>query len=200
MLWFLFLSVDLLALLPAGTPPPSGSTAHDAITQILMSFTEEQLAQLVADIKGMAASNPTKATELFQTSPQLSYLVVQAMLALRMIDNNMVVSLVDRQDGPVDNAAGAGHQAPNQGVQQVPQQQQQIPQQQQMQQQQIQQQQIQQEPVESNPQPPEADSQQIELIRQVMQLTEDQIAALPPDHRVTLNALRDRVLRGEIHI
>lgn len=203
--------LDLLPSLPVGTPPPAGSTAHDAITQVLMSFNEEQMAQLVSDAKSMATNNPSKAIELFKTSPQLSYIVVQAMLALRMIDNNTILSLVDRQDLPTSNtdsiSSPQSNSSPQQNLQPVDYQkpvsqpsQQQQPQQQYQPQQEQQQQQQPQLPQQQRQQPSNADPQQIELIRQVMQLTDDQIAALPLDHRNTLNALRERVLRGEIQI
>lgn len=132
-----------------------------------MSFNEEQMAQFIADVKSMATTNPSKATELFKASPQLSYIIVQAMLSLRMIDNNTILSLVDRQDMPADQTAPQ----PTEYAEQP-----------------------------AAAKPSSADPQQLELIRQVMQLTEEQIAALPPDHRNTLNALRERVLSGEIQI
>lgn len=179
-----------------------------------MSFNQDQMVQLISDLKSIAVNNPAKITELFKVSPQLSYLIVQAMLSLKLIDDNTILSLVDRTEQQQQQAqqispqpqAQANKQLNNQHNQEIsrqppqhsrspnkPQQQQQLQPQQQPQQQQQQQQPPQQ------PQPT-ADSQQIELIRQVMQLTDEQIAALPADHRNTLNALRERVLRGEIRI
>lgn len=158
---------DLLPALPAGTPPPPGSSAHEEITKVLMSFNEEQLHEFINEMKSMATKDPAKLTELFRAAPQLSYLVVQAMLGMRMIDNNTVVSLVDRQDAPEPTSSELS--PPQQSA-----------------------------PGPASPAP--VDPSQMELIRQVMQLTEEQIAALPPDHRQTLNALRERVLSGEIQI
>ncbi|VVT49111.1 uncharacterized protein SAPINGB_P002109 [Magnusiomyces paraingens] len=200
-----------LPQLPHGTMPAPGVTAHDSVNKTLMKLTRDQMLDVILDLKTMSQKNPLLACELFRVSPQLSYMVVQSMLMLGIIDNNAILSLVDQnfqqqqqQIPPSLPSQPAAFQNILQGMRPygstppptqprlhtpppatLPAQ-----------------------PKPHTPEPsqpaasqaPEMPSQQIELIRKVMQLTDDQVAQLSEDQRDALLVLREQVRSGKFQI
>lgn len=83
--------------LPQGVQLPPGVTAFDAISKTLAQHPTPDLLDFISQMKGICASNPTQATALLASSPQLGYAVFQAMLLLNLVDANIVQSLVPHQ-------------------------------------------------------------------------------------------------------
>lgn len=222
-----------LPSLPPGTLPPQGMPAHDAINNTLMTLTRDQMLGIILDLKTMSQKNPSLARELFNVSPQLSYMAVQCLLMLNIIDNNTVFSLVNQsysqpsqpsapiqqqqqqqqlQNFPLNNSNSNYQQSsiqpngapntrsymanPSQGLngpgsslhnlssQHPPPQQQSQPLG------------IQSQVPDSEPE----NNQQLELIKRVMLLTDEQVSHLSKEQRDALNLLRERVRNGEFPI
>ncbi|KAK7208543.1 hypothetical protein BZA70DRAFT_274016 [Myxozyma melibiosi] len=179
---------SLISSLPTGTPPPPNLSTPDAISQTLSAFTPPQMLNILQELKSAATQNPAKLRELLKSSPQLSYAVVQSMLLMGLVDASAVASAVDA----------------TQLAAQKQQQQQRLLQQQQ-------QQQIQPEyaaaparstnsPAPGIAIPSHIDPQKAALIKQVIELSDEQIANLPDAQRAVLIALREKIRRGEFDL
>lgn len=199
---------DLIASLPQGTMPPPGVAAHNAINKTLMTLTRDQMLEIIMDLKTLSQKNPKLTSELFSAAPQLSYMAIQSMLMLNLVDDRMVFFLAGQQPQP-QLQPQQQQQSQSQSQSQSPQQSQPQPQQQpQMSLSQPPTQPSQYEPqpkqinTSSNPSPPqpEKQEQEIELIRKVMELTDEQIAQLSKDQRDALNVLREKVRSGEYQL
>ncbi|KAK9382077.1 uncharacterized protein V2V93DRAFT_366386 [Kockiozyma suomiensis] len=175
---------SLASSLPVGTPPPPNLSTPEAISQTLSSFTPPQMLNILQELKSASAQNPPKVRELLKSSPQLSYAVVQSMLLMGLIDASAVASAVDQTQLAAQKL-----------------QQQRILQQQQQQQQQQLQAEYTPAPASSNVSiPSHIDPQKAALIKQVMNLTDEQIANLPEAQKTVLLALREKIRRGEFDL
>lgn len=202
---------DLIASLPQGTMPPPGVAAHNAINKTLMTLTRDQMLEIIMDLKTLSQKNPKLTSELFSAAPQLSYMAIQSMLMLNLVDDRMVFFLAGQQPQP--QLQPQQQQQQSQPQSQSQQQSQSQPQQQQQQQPQMPLSQPPTQPSQYEPQPkqtntslntsppqPEKQEQEIELIRKVMELTDEQIAQLSKDQRDALNVLREKVRSGEYQL
>lgn len=217
-----------LPALPAGIPPPQGMSAHDAINKTLMTLTRDQMLDIILDLKKMSQKNPSLARELFNASPQLSYMIVQSLHMLEIIDNNALLSLVNQNFQQQQSQQQPPPQQPSFYQNQQPQQPPQQPNFYQNQQQPKFQRQFggtpppgqikphtppqksrqKQQPsnapeqvaFQPEPQVDAGQQQQLELVRQVMQLTDEQIAQLSEDQRDALLVLRQQVQSGKFQI
>lgn len=181
---------DLLASLPAGTPPPPGVAAHDAINKTLMTLTRDQMLGIILDLKTLSQKNPTLAKDLFTVSPQLSYMVVQSMLMLGIVESQTAISLVGQpaaqqqyDQGPhVDNQSDSNSRSQPSYRNTPP------------------------PPPAPQPQPPQEpeasqdQNQEADLIRKVMELTDEQVSQLSKEQQDALNVLRAKVRNGEYQL
>ncbi|OJD30003.1 rna recognition motif containing protein [Diplodia corticola] len=182
--------------LPPGVDVPPNLTCPDAISKTLQTLPPPQLLDILSQMKGLVTTDPAKATELLRQAPQLSFAIFQALLLLGLIDQSLLTSVVDTttipQPEPQPQPAatpmppqafpGYPPQQPGRGVMNVP------------------------TPPVGNPyqqppmpmQQPAAQPQvpfdQQALIRQVMQMSPETIAALPPSDRAQIEALRARIM------
>lgn len=93
---------------PAGLPPlppgvdlPPGLTCPDAISKTIRLLPTEQLLDILAQMKGLAMTDPTKATELLHQAPQLSFAIFQAMLLMGLVDTTVLASVVEQAAQPL---------------------------------------------------------------------------------------------------
>lgn len=183
--------------LPPGVDVPPDLTCADAISKTLQTLPPPQLLDILSQMKGLVTTDPAKATELLRQAPQLSFAIFQALLLLGLIDQSLLGSVVDQatlqqtaQQQPPPSATpmqpqgypGYPPQQPSRGPMNVP-----TPpvgnpyQQPQM-------------PMQQQPAQPQIPMDQQALIRQVLAMTPEQIAALPPNDRVQIEALRARIM------
>ena len=201
----------ILPPLPPGTDVPQGLTTPDVISKTLTTLPPEQLLGILSEMKGLATTDPVKATELLNRSPQLSYALFQALLLLNLVDSKVLGQVVEQataqppvpqpQAPPPQQQPQYGQQPPPQfappppphalppHLQQQPQQLPHMPT----------------PPIQTQPyqQPPQvrppagAGQSQEELIKMVMAMSQQQIDALQPGEREQVMALR-QALMGRI--
>lgn len=152
-----------LAPFPAGAPLPAGVAATDAITHTIASLPPHQLMDILTQMKGLAGTAPDQARALLQGNPQLAYAVFHAMLMMNVVDPAVVQRVLG------EGNAGAALPAPP-----APQPRMREPR------------------ATSTPTPaaPRLDGQQQQLLQQVLQLSPEQIQALPPDQRASILQLK----------
>ncbi|KAL8664719.1 MAG: hypothetical protein Q9202_002854 [Teloschistes flavicans] len=104
-------SSTTLPVLPPGTELPPGLTCPDAISKTIGTLPTEQLLDILSQMKGLAMNDPAKATELLRQAPQLSYAIFQALLLLGLVDSTVLGSVVEKaqqeqqpQSAPPSNA------------------------------------------------------------------------------------------------
>ncbi|KAK9376872.1 uncharacterized protein V1513DRAFT_410143 [Lipomyces chichibuensis] len=174
--------------LPIGTVPPPDLSTPDAISNTLSSYTAPQMLSILQELKTVVATNPAKARELLKVSPQLSYAVVQGMLLLGLVDATAVarafepsqlVGLQQRATSTPPSVAaalsvsqpafaGGGFSSGNPASR-----------------------------TGTPTVPTNMDPQKAALIRQVMEFTDEQLAAFPENQRLPIVALREKIRRGE---
>ena len=184
-------SSSSLPALPPGVDVPPNLQAPEAISNTLKTLPPTQLLDILSQMKQLATADPIKAAELLRQAPQLSYAIFQALLLMNLVDTSVLTKVIETTTQPAvaappiaappppaQQAAPYGYPQPTPTPQQVYQQpppsQQQPPQQQQ--------------------QPPT--DQRAELIRQVMQLTPEQISALPPEQQTQIIMLKHQLMAG----
>ncbi|KAL8913648.1 MAG: hypothetical protein Q9171_001613 [Xanthocarpia ochracea] len=86
--------------LPPGVDLPPGLTCPDAISKTISLLPTEQLLDILAQMKGLAMTDPTKATELLRQAPQLSFAIFQAMLLMGLVDTAVLASVVEQAAQP----------------------------------------------------------------------------------------------------
>lgn len=164
-----------LAPFPAGAPLPPGVSSTDAITHAIASLPPHQLMDILTQMKGLAATAPDQARALLLGNPQLAYAVFHAMLMMNVVDP-VVVQRVLGESGaahappaPPMPIKTETRSTPTPTPAPAP------------------------APVQATPTPapgPQLDDQQRQLLNQVLQLTPDQISALPPDQRASILQLK----------
>ncbi|KAI4241246.1 MAG: hypothetical protein L6R40_004662 [Gallowayella cf. fulva] len=86
--------------LPPGVDLPVGLTCPDAISKTISLLPTDQLLDILAQMKGLAMTDPTKATELLRQAPQLSFAIFQAMLLMGLVDTAVLASVVEQAAQP----------------------------------------------------------------------------------------------------
>lgn len=167
--------------MPSGVMPPPGVPSTDVITRTIASLPPHQLIDILTQMKSLTANAPEQARSLLTANPQLAYAVFHAMLMMNVVDP-MVVRRVMGDTGmnpTIPPAAPpsvpmmptgpppASHAMANPPVPMEPS-----------------------APTPAPPQPPQLDEQQRMLLQQVLQLTPEQINALPPDQRAGILQLK----------
>ncbi|KAF4301274.1 hypothetical protein SLS57_012053 [Botryosphaeria dothidea] len=186
----------VLPPLPPGVDVPPDLTCPDAISKTLQTLPPPQLLDILSQMKGLVTTDPAKATELLRQAPQLSFAIFQALLLLGLIDQSLLGSVVDQATlqqtaqqaqpsaTPMQPQGYPGYppQQPGRGPMNVPTPPVGNPYQQPPM------------PMQQQPAQPQIPMDQQALIRQVMAMTPDQIAVLPPNDRAQIEALRARIM------
>lgn len=87
---------DALPQLPPGVQLPAGLTAPDAISQTLSQIEPAQLLDILTQMKTLATTEPARATALLAQAPQLGYAIFQALLLMRLVDTNILTTLIQQ--------------------------------------------------------------------------------------------------------
>ncbi|KAL8953493.1 MAG: hypothetical protein Q9222_000640 [Ikaeria aurantiellina] len=93
--------------LPVGVDLPPGLTCPDAISKTINLLPTEQLLDILSQMKNLAMSDPTRATELLRQAPQLSFAIFQAMLLMGLVDTAVLASVVEQAAQPQQPPANA---------------------------------------------------------------------------------------------
>jgi cleavage stimulation factor subunit 2 len=172
--------------LPPGVPVPPGSTALEAISRTMSTLPPTQLHDILVQMKQLVATDSNRAIELLRQAPQLSYAVFQALLQMNLVDTSIIAQVIE--------PGGAAAAPPPPPPQPIP-----TP---------IPAQVVTPNPYYAPPVPPipvptppvpqqePMDAQKAALIQQVMSLTPEQIANLPPDQQQIILALRQKFMGG----
>ncbi|KAI8957793.1 hinge domain of cleavage stimulation factor subunit 2-domain-containing protein [Daldinia sp. FL1419] len=86
--------------LPPGKELPAGVSATDAISRTLNTLPPSQLLDILSQMKSLATTDPSRATELLQQAPQLSYAIFQALLLMGLVSPEAIHSVVDASAVP----------------------------------------------------------------------------------------------------
>ncbi|TPX70085.1 hypothetical protein CcCBS67573_g06657 [Chytriomyces confervae] len=149
----------------AAQPVIATGSSVDAISKALETIPSTQLLEVMAQLKLMAQTAPDQARALLSTNPQLAYAIFQAMLAMGVIDANVLQRVVQPQSHQSTGVLGSGIPAMNTPSFQAPVQ-----------------------PVVPAYVDPAQEQQK--LLMQVLSLTPEQIQALPLDQRTGVLQLR----------
>ncbi|KAI5797971.1 hypothetical protein DFH27DRAFT_96007 [Peziza echinospora] len=187
-------SSSSLPPLPPGVDVPPTLQATEVISQTLKTLPPTQLLDILSQMKQLAITDPMKAADLLRQAPQLSYAIFQALLLMNLVDTSVLTQVIETASqqpaaAPTPSAppqqqvsAPYGYPQPSAPIQQsyqqppaVPQHQIPPPQQQQ----------------------PQVTDQRAELIRQVMQLTPEQISALHPDQQSQIFMLKQQLMGSQ---
>ncbi|CDS00136.1 related to Cleavage stimulation factor [Sporisorium scitamineum] len=92
--------------LPAGVPLPPGVGSTDAITQTLATLPPNQLLDIMSQMKSLVATSPDQARALLSGHPQLAYALFQAMLMMNVVDPDILQRIL-AASGAVPGTAAA---------------------------------------------------------------------------------------------
>lgn len=167
--------------LPTGQPLAPGVDATDSISQTLAALPPNQLLDIMSQMKSLVTSSPEQARILLTGHPQLAYALFQAMLMMNVVDATILQRILTTSGalGPDANVPQPPLQPeysgppPNTYHAPPPS----IPQ------------------SSMPPPPPQNDlshlpEDQRALLQEVLRLTPDQIAALPPDQQEGIRQLK----------
>ncbi|KAG8944748.1 hypothetical protein FRC04_001563 [Tulasnella sp. 424] len=102
---------DPLASLPPGVTIPVGSSALDVITKSLANIPPAQMLDILGQMKQYIVNSPEHARNLLNTHPQLAYAFFQAMLLNNMIDPTTLQRMIaSSNQGGVPSAPPTGPQ------------------------------------------------------------------------------------------
>jgi cleavage stimulation factor subunit 2 len=186
----------------ANNLPPSNLIANDSISRTLSQFPPTQLLEIMSSMKSIISQKPDQASEFLHSNSQVTYALVQALLLMGLIDVNVLAQAVQNQTQVQSSPSSLMPQTstpPIQSARLMPQPQIAHPAA---------------PPLPPPPPPPPAssfapsqpqqpyapiqnvDPQQAALIKQVLELTDEQINFLPPDQKNTILTLRENYRRG----
>ncbi|KAL1933892.1 hypothetical protein VTP01DRAFT_7982 [Rhizomucor pusillus] len=187
---------------PMNAPkPPGPATSVDEISRVLASMNSEQLFVLMSQMKQMSFERPAFTRDFLTSNPQVAYALFQAMVMMNIVDPNIITRIISNPVGgspaaagspmaantptPPQPAAAAAAAAPS--SMQPPPQAVNSP--------------VPPQPAAANmpmatgsPVPPNVQEQQKALLMQVMHLTEEQINALPAEHRDQIRQLKAQLM------
>jgi cleavage stimulation factor subunit 2 len=167
--------------LPKGQPLAPGVGATDSISQTLAALPPNQLLDIMSQMKSLVTSSPDQARTLLNGHPQLAYALFQAMLMMNVVDATILQRILTTSGAlgpeaaasipPVAQAPPAPSMMGNNPAYQGP------------------------PPSMPPAAPPKPDlshlpEEQRILLEQVLELSPDQIAALPPDQQEGIRQLK----------
>lgn len=97
--------------LPAGVPLPAGLGSTDAITQTLATLPPNQLLDIMSQMKSLVTTSPDQARALLTGHPQLAYALFQAMLMMNVVDPEILQRIL-AASGAMGGAAAPAPAAP----------------------------------------------------------------------------------------
>lgn len=101
--------------LPPGRELPAGVTCTDAISRTLNTLPPAQLLDILASMKQLASTDPSRATELLNQAPQLSYAIFQALLLMGLVGPEAINSVLEPGSIPAPPPAMGGGYPPAPG-------------------------------------------------------------------------------------
>ena len=185
--------------LPPGVDLPPNLSCPDAISKTLSTLSPPQLLDILSQMKGLVMGDPARATELLTQAPHLSYAIFQALLLMGLVDTSVLASVVETQGNQAPPQPPPPPQRPPHRNQPPP------PQYSQFQHPQPTPMNVPTPPqygqpyqppqMQNQPPPPSQNTQQEELIKQVLAMTQQQIDSLPPAERAQIMTLRQSLGR-----
>ncbi|KAL1970173.1 hypothetical protein VTN77DRAFT_6578 [Rasamsonia byssochlamydoides] len=175
--------------LPPGVEVPPHLDCPNAISQTLAQLPPNQLLDVLSQMKQLAVADPARATELLRQAPQLAYAIFQALLLMNLVDYSTLGSVVEQAaqpaattqpPQPAASAPQAGQPFQPYGIPG----------------------QVSTPPIHSTPfAPPQGQPQQQipgqeELLRQVLEMPQSAIDALPPLERSQIMLLRQQLMQS----
>jgi cleavage stimulation factor subunit 2 len=85
----------LLPPLPPGVDLAANISCPDAISRTLGTLPASQLLDIISQMKGLVMTEPSKALELLNQAPQLSYAIFQALLLMGLVDTSALQNVVE---------------------------------------------------------------------------------------------------------
>lgn len=82
------------APIPSFSIGAQAAPSMDTINATLASMTSNQLLEVLTHFKGLLGTNPDQAKKILFANPQLSYALLQALLMMGLVDTNVVQKLV----------------------------------------------------------------------------------------------------------
>jgi cleavage stimulation factor subunit 2 len=91
-----------------GGPTPQGSEAH--ISQFLEGLSQDQLWSMVANMKEQIEQTPEQARQILESNPQLAYALLQAQVLLGMVNTEQLAAAMQQLPAATAaaNAASGG--------------------------------------------------------------------------------------------
>lgn len=94
-----------LPSLPPGVDLPAGLSCPDAISRTLNTLPPAQLLDVLSQMKTLATTDPSKATELLHQAPQLSYAIFQALLLMGLVSAEALSTVIESSSALPPTAA-----------------------------------------------------------------------------------------------
>lgn len=82
-------------------PEIDPETAPEEISKVVASLPPEQMFELAKQMKQCIATNPTEAKNMLIQNPQLCYGLLQALVVMRVVDSNVALKMLHRQNPQV---------------------------------------------------------------------------------------------------
>ena len=147
----------------------------EAISKVVANLPAEQMFELMKEMKECLANNPVEARNMLLQNPQLTYALLQAQVVMSIVDpeivvKNLYLNQIDKSGQNNSGAQGASNSSTS----------------------------LSKRPTSSTQQNnlgSSADQEKEQLIKQVMNLTNEQIQMLPPDQRIKIIELREQLKR-----
>ncbi|CAO3654341.1 unnamed protein product [Mucor hiemalis] len=167
-------SIPIQQQQPPMAKPPVLSSVDD-ISKVLASMNSQDLFTLMSQMKQMSYERTDFTREFLTLNPQVAYALFQAMVMMNIVDPNIITRIMSTQPAPPVAAAPIPVMQP-QPIQPVRQPIINTP-----------------APIPAQQQPEDETEQQKALLMKVLQLTDDQINALPPQTRDQIRQLKTQL-------
>lgn len=79
-------------------PPVDPRRAPEVISQAVASLPPEQMFELMKQLKQCVQNNPSQARQMLLHNPQLAYALLQAQVVMRIVEPQVALALLYRQD------------------------------------------------------------------------------------------------------
>ncbi|CAI4228750.1 unnamed protein product [Auanema sp. JU1783] len=173
-------------------PEPEEGKAPEAISRTVASLPPEKMFELMKQMKDIMRSSPNEAKKMLIDNPQLAYALLQAQVVMRIVDPQVAIAMLHRETPAQVQPFHQGFSLPQQGAMSssqypsavshsIPQNYSRHPA----------------PPVQNMSGMSAEEEQNAKLLMQVMQLSEEEVALLPPQDREKIVELRNQ-LRGAV--
>ncbi|KAI7893635.1 uncharacterized protein EV154DRAFT_501041 [Mucor mucedo] len=164
--------------IPVGKPPVTNMSSVDEISKVLASMNSQDLFTLMSQMKQMSFERADFTRDFLTSNPQVAYALFQAMVMMNIVDPNIITRIMNTQPVAPIVAPVIPVMQPMQPMQSI--------------------RQPIRQPIINSPAPipnPVEDEteQQKALLMKVLQLTDDQINALPPQTRDQIRQLKTQL-------